>query len=155
MSENLENYDVVTGEKLPNGDISVPVRNFTKEIKFLVEKGTTEGLSKRDKARFMIVSESLVKAIEFYSKAWATELKKTEGLKEDFVDLSKSIWIQEGAKMTFIDGACAKEMKLEEIEKSASFSEKALKEIGREDLIVKYKVENGKKSPSLKIGALR
>ena len=82
-------------------------------------------------------------------------MKAIPNFKEDIVDLGKSVWLQEGAKMSEISNEAMNEMNLEEIKVAAKLTEKGLKDAGRDDLISKYKSVTGQKAPSLKIGLIR
>lgn len=75
---------------------------------------------------------------------------KTSGLfTEFFPDLMK-VGLQEGATITEIDNAVANKLTHDELLKIVKVTEKSLKDIGREDLILAFKVTTGeKKAPSL------
>ena len=45
------NTDKITNGRLPNGDISVPLKSFEKELKAVITKGTETGLTLQDKSR--------------------------------------------------------------------------------------------------------
>ena len=66
--------DVVSGEKLPNGDVSQFITAMNKELSSIKEKGTTEGLTIQDKAHFLAVAKNLTSAIEYYTKLWGAEV---------------------------------------------------------------------------------
>ena len=54
----MANYvDAVSGEKLPNGDVSMFMTQMNKELVSVKEKGTTEGLTIKDKAHFLAVAK--------------------------------------------------------------------------------------------------
>lgn len=149
------NTDKLTNGRLPNGDISVPLKFFEKELKAVIAKGTETGLTLQDKARFIAVAKEFTDAVAYYTDAWTAEIKGQESFKEDFVDLGKSVYLREGASMSEISNDALDEMNLAEIKKAAKLTEKGLKDAGRADLIAKYKSVTGKKAPSLIVGALK
>lgn len=149
------NSDKLTNTRLPNGDISVPLKALEKELKATIAKGTEQGLSLQDKARFIAVAKEFTDALAYYTDAWTSEIKSKETFKEDFVDLGKSVFLREGASMSEISNDAMDEMNLAEIKAAAKLTEKGLKDAGRADLIAKYKSVTGKKAPSLIVGALK
>lgn len=66
--------DFITKEKLPNGDISNHLKTMNKELSSVKEKGTTTGLTIKDKAHFLAVAKQLTSAIEYYTKLWVQNL---------------------------------------------------------------------------------
>ena len=155
MNEAKEEVKKEVKERIPNGDISTPLKNFEKELKALIIKGKDSDLSLTDKARFIAVAKEFTDAIDYYTTAWGNEIKKLEAFKEDFVDLGKSVYLREGASMSEINNAAMDEMNLAEIKQAAKLTEKGLKDAGRADLISKYKVIIGKKASSLVVSALK
>ena len=67
--------DVVSGEKLPNGDVSQFMTAMNKELSSIKEKGTTEGLTIQDKAHFLAVAKNLTGAIEYYTNCGVQKLQ--------------------------------------------------------------------------------
>jgi hypothetical protein len=102
-----------------------------------------------DKARFLVAWESLSKIVELETKGWADELK-TNGSAYSFKDLG-SLQIKTGREKNHIDNNIVDDLSKKEIKAVATFSEKALKEAGMENLIAKYKVIDGKVAPSISI----
>ena len=149
------NYDKITGEKLPNGDISQFMTSMNKELSALKEKGINEGLTLQDKAHFLAVAKNLVGAIEYYQKLWSSQILQDENFNESFLDLGLSVSYAKGAFMSEIKEGVFDELSLDEIKKAAKVTEKGLKEIGKAELIEKYKVVTGTKSPSVKIQRLK
>ena len=147
-------YDKITNEKLPNGDISQHMTIMNKELSSLKEKGVNEGLTLQDKARFIAVAKNLTTAIEYYTKLWSAQILEDENFNEKFLDLGLSVAYAKGASMSEIKADVFDELSLEEIKRVAKVTEKSLKEIGKSELIEKYKVVTGTKSPSVKINRL-
>ena len=59
----MANYlDKVSGEKLPNGDVSQFMTAMNKELSTIKDKGTTEGLTLEDKAHFLALVRFLATA---------------------------------------------------------------------------------------------
>ena len=59
----MANYvDVVSGEKLPNGDVSMFMTQMNKELSSVKEKGTTNGLTLEDKAQAAKRSEAVMRS---------------------------------------------------------------------------------------------
>ena len=71
------NTDKITNGRLPNGDISVPLKSFEKELKAVITKGTETGLTLQDKARFIAVAKEFT---EF------TEVDIEDGIAFDTID---------------------------------------------------------------------
>ena len=143
--------DVVSGEKLPNGDVSQFMTTMNKELSSIKEKGTTEGLTIKDKAHFLAVAKNLTSAIEYYTKLWGAELVKEmdSDAKFEFPDLGVTVAIKNGGNNSEINSAIFDELSLEEIKKVAKVTEKALKDNGKADLIEKYKIITGQKANSV------
>lgn len=148
----MANYvDVVSGEKLPNGDVSQFMTAMNKELSSVKEKGLSEGLTIKDKAHFLAVAKNLVGAIEYYTKLWGAELVKNMDLDSqfDFTDLGVAVAIKNGGNNSEINSAIFDELSLDEIKAIAKVTEKGLKEIGKEDLIKKHKVITGARANSV------
>ena len=143
--------DVKSGEKLPNGDVSQFMTLMNKELSSVKEKGTTEGLTIKDKAHFLAVAKNLTSAIEYYTKLWGAELVKEmdSDAKFEFNDLGVTVSIKNGGNNSEINSAIFDELSLDEIKRVAKVTEKGLKEIGKEDLIKKHKVITGQKANSV------
>ena len=143
--------DVVSGEKLPNGDVSQFMTAMNKELSSVKEKGTTEDLTIKDKAHFLAVAKNLTSAIEYYTKLWGAELVKEMDTAAhfDFTDLGTTVSIKNGGNNSEINSAIFDELTLEEIKKIAKVTEKALKDNGKSNLIEKYKVITGQKANSV------
>lgn len=143
--------DVISGEKLPNGDVSQFMTAMNKELSSVKEKGTTEGLTIKDKAHFLAVAKQLTSAIEYYTKLWGAELVKEMDATSQFAfnDLGVTVAIKNGGNNSEINSAIFDELSLEEIKKVAKVTEKALKDNGKSDLIEKYKVITGQKANSV------
>jgi hypothetical protein len=147
--------------KVPNGDVSKAVTVFNSEVKVINTAcaGAVPGEfiepDSHMKARFLAAWKILCEKVEYYTNDWEKQLKEMPGFKEDFVDLDRSVYLQEGAKMTEIAVDVFDELAISEIKIAAKVSEKGLKDANRPDLISKYKIETGRKSPSLKITALK
>ena len=143
--------DVVSGEKLPNGDVSQFMTAMNKELSSIKEKGTTEGLTIKDKAHFLAVAKNLTSAIEYYTKLWGAELVKEmdSDAKFEFNDLGVTVAIKNGGNNSEINSAIFDELSLEEIKKVAKVTEKALKDNGKSDLIEKYKIITGQRANSV------
>ena len=162
------NFDVVSGEKLPNGDVSQFMTAMNKELSSLKEKGTTEGLTLQDKAHFLAVAKNLTGAIEYYTKLWGAELVKEvePGVGFDFPDLGQTVTVKNGGNNSKISPDIFDELSLEQIKAVATVSEKALKDYDNEKvfdgnstkpiekywstkLIEKYKIITGQKANSV------
>lgn len=143
--------DVVSGEKLPNGDVSQFMTAMNKELSSIKEKGTTEGLTIKDKAHFLAVAKNLTSAIEYYTKLWGAELVKEMDpeVKFEFNDLGTAVSIKNGGDSSEISSEIFNELSLEEIKKVAKVTEKALKDNGKAELIEKYKKITGQKANSV------
>lgn len=143
--------DVISGEKLPNGDVSQFLTQMNKELSSIKEKGTTEGLTIKDKAHFLAVAKNLTSAIEYYTKLWGAELVKEMDATSQFAfnDLGVTVAIKNGGNNSEIGSAIFDELSLEEIKKVAKVTEKALKDNGKSDLIEKYKIITGQKANSV------
>ena len=143
--------DVISGEKLPNGDVSQFMTMMNKELSSIKEKGTTEGLTIKDKAHFLAVAKNLTSAIEYYTKLWGAELVKEmdSDAKFEFPDLGQIVAIKNGGNSSEINSAIFDELSLEEIKKIAKVTEKALKDNGKSNLIEKYKIITGQKANSV------
>lgn len=144
-------YDKVSGEKLPNGDVSQFMTMMNKELSSVKEKGTTEGLTIKDKAHFLAVAKSLTGAIEYYTKLWGAELVKDMNPESsfEFADIGQIVAIKNGGNNSEISSEIFDELSLDEIKKVAKVTEKALKEIGKENLIAKHKKITGQKANSV------
>lgn len=143
--------DVVSGEKLPNGDVSQFMTVMNKELSSIKEKGTTKGLTIKDKAHFLAVAKNLTSAIEYYTKLWGAELIKEmdSNAKFEFNDLGVTVAIKKGGNSSEINPAIFDELSLEEIKKIAKVTETALKDNGKSNLIEKYKIITGQKANSV------
>ena len=143
--------DVVSGEELPNGDVSPFMTAMNKELASVKEKGTTEGLTIKDKAHFLVVAKQLTSAIEYYTKLWGAELVKEmdSDAKFEFPDLGQIVAIKNGGNNSEINSAIFDELSLDEIKKVAKVTEKALKDNGKSNLIEKYKIITGQKANSV------
>ena len=143
--------DIVSGEKLPNDDVSGFMTAMNKELSAVKEKGTTEGLTIKDKAHFLAVAKNLTSAIEYYTKLWGAELVKEMDATSQFVfnDLGVTVAIKNGGNNSEIGSAIFDELSLKEIKKVAKVTEKALKDNGKADLIEKYKIITGQKANSV------
>ena len=143
--------DVISGEKLPNGDVSQFMTMMNKELSSIKEKGTTEGLTIKDKAHFLAVAKNLTSAIEYYTKLWGAELVKEmdSDSKFEFNDLGVTVAIKNGGNNSEINSAIFDELSLDEIKKVAKVTEKALKDNGKSNLIEKYKIITGQKANSV------
>ena len=143
--------DVVSGEKLPNGDVSQFMTAMNKELSSVKEKGTTEGLTIKDKAHFLAVAKNLTSAIEYYTKLWGAELVKEMDPETtfDFNDLGTTVAIKNGGNNSEISSEIFDELSLDEIKKVAKVTEKALKDNGKAELIEKYKKITGQKANSV------
>lgn len=129
--------------------------NFKKEAAATVKANEDRDLTMAEKARFLAVAKQLTDTIKVFTDAYEAEVKGIEGFKENFVDLGKSVWLQEGVRMFEISTEAMNEMDLAEIKVAAKLTESGLKVARRSDLIDKYKVETGRKAPSVKIGAIK
>ena len=148
----MANYvDIISGEKLPNGDVSMFMTQMNKELTSVKEKGTTEGLTIKDKAHFLAVAKSLTDAIEYYTKLWGAELVKEMDATSQFAfnDIGKVVAIKNGGNNSEISSAIFDELSLDEIKAVAKVTEKGLKEIGKEDLIKKHKIITGQRANSV------
>ena len=148
----MANYvDVVSGEKLPNGDVSMFMTQMNKELASVKEKGTTEGLTIKDKAHFLAVAKKLTDSIEYYTKLWGQEMIETvePGVNFSFPDLGTTVTIKNGGNNSEISSEIFDELSLDDIKAAAKVSEKSLKEIGKETLIAKYKKITGAKANSV------
>jgi len=148
----MANYvDVVSGEKLPNGDVSMFMTQMNKELASVKEKGTTEGLTIKDKAHFLAVAKSLTDAIEYYTKLWGKEMVETvePGVNFNFPDLGTTVTIKNGGNNSEISSEIFDELSIDDIKAAAKVSEKSLKDIGKEDLIAKYKKITSAKANSV------
>ena len=148
----MANYvDVVSGEKLPNGDVSQFMTAMNKELSSVKEKGLSEGLTIKDKAHFLAVAKNLTSAIEYYTKLWGAELVKEmdSDAKFEFNDLGVTVAIKKGGNNSEINSAIFDALSLEEIKKVAKVTEKALNDIGKSYLIEKYKIITGQKANSV------
>lgn len=143
--------DVISGEKLPNGDVSQFMTLMNKELSSIKEKGTTEGLTIKDKAHFLAVAKNLTSAIEYYTKLWGAELVKEmdSDAKFEFPDLGVTVAIKNGGNNSEIGSAIFDELSIEDIKKVAKVTEKALRDNGKADLIEKYKIITGQKANSV------
>jgi hypothetical protein len=147
--------------KVPNGDISKALTAFNSEVKGIntaCAGATPGGFTEPDipmKARFLAAWKILCEKVEYYTNDWEKQLKEIPSFKEDFVDLDRSVYLQEGARMTEISTDVFDELTIPEIKIAAKVTETGLKAANRAELIAKYKVETGKKAPSLKITALK
>ena len=144
-------YDKVSGEKLPNGDVSQFMTAMNKELSSVKEKGLSEGLTIKDKAHFLAVAKNLTSAIEYYTKLWGAELVKdmNPDCSFDFADIGITVSIKNGGNNSEISSEIFDELSLEEIKKVAKVTEKALKDNGKAELIEKYKKITGQKANSV------
>lgn len=150
----MANYtDKITGEKLPNGDISSKLTEMNKELMTIKTVGTENGMSLKDKAHFLAVAKSLTSAIEYYVKLWGSEVAEKEETFE-FPDLGVKVMGVKGGSLSKIADGIFNDLSLDEIKKCASITEKGLKEIGKEDLIAKYKMVTGNKANSCQVKSL-
>ena len=150
----MANYvDVKSGEKLPNGDVSQFMSVMNKELSSVKEKGTTNGLTLSDKAHFLAVAKNLTSAIEYYTKLWGSEIANQEEQFE-FKDLGVTVSAKSGGSTSEISTDVFNELTLEEIKNAAKITEKALKELGKENLIDKYKVITGTRANSVQYKSL-
>ena len=150
----MANYvDVKSGEKLPNGDVSQFMSVMNKELSSVKEKGTTNGLTLSDKAHFLAVAKNLTSAIEYYTKLWGSEIANQEEQFE-FKDLGVTVSAKSGGSTSEISTDVFNELTLEEIKGAAKITEKALKELGKENLIDKYKVITGTRANSVQYKSL-
>ena len=141
-------FDKNTNEKLPNGDVSSKMTAMNKELAFIKEKGTTEGLTLADKAHYLAVARELMDAMDYYCKLWSKEIAdQSESF--EFKDLGIKVSPKMGGSLSKIANAVLKELTDEEIQKAVTVSEKALKDIGRPELIEKYKVITGSRANSV------
>lgn len=146
-------FDKLSNEKLPNGDVSQYMTQMNKELSSVKTKGTEEGLSMADKAHFLAVAKDLIDAIEYYTKKWGSEVaNQSESF--DFADLGKTVSPKMGGSLTKIADGIFDELTKEEIKKCATITEKALKEIGKADLIEKYKMVTGNRANSVSYKSL-
>ncbi len=150
-ANTANSVDVISGEKLPNGDVSQFVLAMNRELTSIKEKGLTEGLTIKDKAHFLAVAKNLTSAIEYYTKLWGAELVKEmdSDAKFEFPDLGQIVAIKNGGNNSEINSAIFDELSLEEIKKVAKVTEKALKDNGKSNLIEKYKIITGQKANSV------
>ena len=146
-------FDKLSNEKLPNGDVSQHMAQMNKELSSVKTKGTEVGLSMADKAHFLAVAKDLIDAIEYYTKKWGSEVANQSGT-FDFVDLRKTVSPKIGGSLTKIADGIFDELTKEEIKKCATVTEKALKEIGKADLIEKYKIVTGNRANSVSFKSL-
>lgn len=144
-------YDKISGEKLPNGDVSQFMTAMNKELSSVKEKGLSEGLTIKDKAHFLAVAKNLTSAIEYYTKLWGAELVKEMDpeVTFNFNDLGTAVSIKNGGNNSEISSEIFNELSLEEIKKVAKVTEKALKDNGKSELIEKYKKITGQKANSV------
>lgn len=141
----MANYvDVVSGEKLPNGDVSMFMTQMNKELASVKEKGTTEGLTIKDKAHFLAVAKSLTDAIGYYTKLWGTEMVETvePGTNFDFPDLGTTVTIKNGGNSSEISTEVFDELSLDEIKRAAKVTEKSLKDLYKNELFGDTKADN-------------
>ena len=144
-------FDKLINEKLPNGDVSQFMTQMNKELSVVKEKGTTEGLTIKDKAHFLAVAKLLISSIEYYTKLWSAEIVKdmNPDTEFDFADLGQIVAIKNGGSLSKIADGIFDELTKDELKKCATVTEKGLKEIGKVDLIKKYKVITGNKANSV------
>lgn len=145
--------DKVTGEKLPNGDISVAMAALMTEIAKVGSTGETVGLTLKDKGHFLAVAKVVTDALEAYTKLYGKQIAEAEETFE-YADLGMKVGFKHGGNMSEISNEVLDELNLAEIKKVVKVTEKSLKEIGHEDLIPKYKVITGAKANSVLIGKL-
>ena len=145
--------DIKSGEKLPNGDVSQFMTAMNKELSSVKEKGTTEGLTISDKAHFLAVAKNLTSALEYYTKLWGGEVANQDE-KFEFKDLGLIVSAKAGGNTTEIAAEIFDELSLDEIKKVAKVTEKALKDIGKADLIEKYKKVVGTRANSVQYKSL-
>lgn len=149
----MQSFDKVTNEKLPNGDISQFMTAMNKELSSVKEKGTNEGLSMKDKAHFLAVAKSLTDSIEYYTKLWGSQIANQND-SFDFPDLGVAVSPKAGGNLTKISTEIFDQLSMDEIKKCASVTEKALKEIGKGDLIEKFKTITGSRANSVSYKSL-
>ena len=148
------NFDVKSGEKLPNGDVSQFMTAMNKELTSIKEKGTTEGLTLHDKAHFLAIAKNLTGAIEYYTKLWGTEVAALTNVDFYFNDLGVIVSSKPGGNTTEISSEIFDELSLEDIKKVAKVTEKALKDNGKANLIEKYKKITGTRANSVQYKSL-
>lgn len=148
-----QSFDKITNEKLPNGDVSQFMTAMNKELSSIKEKGTTEGLTISDKAHFLAVARNLTDALEYYTKLWGGIVANQED-SFDFPDLGVTVSPKAGGNLTKISAEIFDELSMDEIKKAATVTEKALKEIGKGDLIEKFKTITGSRANSVSYKSL-
>lgn len=146
-------FDKNTNEKLPNGDVSQHMVQMNKELSSVKEKGLSEGLTVADKAHFLAVAKNLIDSIDYYCKLWSAEVANQKESFE-FKDLGTKVSPKMGGSISKIADAIFDELTKEEIKQCASVTEKALKEIGKADLISKYKTITGNRANSVSYKSL-
>lgn len=136
--------DVVSGEKLPNGDVSQFMTAMNKELSSIKEKGTTEGLTIKDKAHFLAVAKKLTDAVEYYTKLWGAELVKEMDPTSQFAftDLGVTVAIKKGGDASEISPEIFDELSLDEIKRAAKITEKSLKDLYKNELFGNTKADN-------------
>lgn len=140
--------------KIPNGDVSEFIKTLKTVMTDMSEKAKSEPIDNIDKGAFIIAAKDLESILDDYVKRWSDELKSDPNFTADFPALGKKIVIQPGAEITEISADIFSELSKDELIKAAKISEKSLKDIGRADLIQKYKKITGIKSPSVAIKKL-
>lgn len=148
-----QSFDKVTNEKLPNGDVSQFMAAMNKELSSVKEKGVSEGLTLKDKAHFLAVARNLTDALEYYTKLWGGAVANQEE-SFDFPDLGVTVSPKAGGNATKISAEIFSELSMDEIKKAATVTEKALKEIGKGDLIERFKVITGSRANSVSYKSL-
>lgn len=104
-------------------------------------------------AEYLKLSKEL-EILEKKMESLAIILKKEQPFVEFFPTEERKVQLLEGAKMTEVDNQVVEELTFAELKKIVKVTEVALKELGREELILKYKKETGKKAPSLQVKPL-
>ena len=145
--------DKITGEKLPNGDISVAMAALMQEISNVQNVGRSTGLSLKDKGHFLAVARTVSEALEFYTKLWGGQIASAEETFE-YPDLGLKVSFKKGGATSEISNEVMDRLSLSEIKAAAKITEKALKEIGKADLIPEYKVITGSRANSVTVGKL-
>ena len=107
----------------------------------------------KDKAHFLAVARNLTDALEYYTKLWGGAVANQEE-SFDFPDLGVTVSPKAGGNTTKISAEIFSELSMDEIKKAATVTEKALKEIGKGDLIERFKVITGSRANSVSYKSL-
>ena len=124
----------------------------------LKEAASFEGSkqSLKDKARFIAAVKNLTDSIDDIVKNFSNDIRAAGSeFEENFDDLGLGVVLRKGAAISEIDNNVFDEMTVDEIKSSAKITEKALKELGKDDLIGKYKKITGEKTPSVAVTKLK